>query len=70
MSDLTDPGKHKDAPKPIPRPRSALRPPRRGLGYSPSADAGFAENRVVSFDGDEGRPYVHVGPGAMLAQQE
>ena len=72
VSDLTDPYKPKVAPE------SILKPQKRGLGYSPSADAnedaaeGPAEapvyNGTPATEDIEDRPIV--SPGAMLAKQE
>lgn len=72
VSDLTDPYKPRVAPE------SILKPQKRGLGCSPSADANEAAaegpteapvyNGTPAAEATEDRPFV--SPGAMLAKQE
>ena len=71
VSDLTDPYKPKVAPE------SILKPQKRGLGYSPSADAYEAAQGPVEVPACNGTPATEptedsgfVSPGAMLAKQE
>ena len=69
VSDLTDPNKPKTAPE------SILKPQKRGLGYSPSADANEAAagwpTEAPVYNGTPATKYRHaVSPGAMLARQE